>query len=100
MSKLAIDANAKPIQCLRPQTTDVVSVTTSSAQSSAVPANCRVLRLVANVDCFYTVASATATDQDVFLPSGVIEYIHVYEGDRVAVLAATIDGSLYVTEMY
>jgi hypothetical protein len=99
MSKMAIDSNSKPIQVLRPNSTDTVSITASSAQSTAISAGCRVLRLVSDTDCHYTLTSGTATTSDVFLPSLAVEYVHVYEGDQVAVIRNAADGTLYVTEM-
>ena len=100
MSKLAIDSNAKPIQVLRPFDNQVVTVTATSAQSTAIPVNCRVARLVATVGCFYTVKSATATNQEIYLPANTVEYIHVYTGDQIAVISNGTDGNLFITEMY
>lgn len=100
MSKLAIDANAKPIQVMRPQATERVSVSGTSAQSTAIPANCRVIRIISSTDCFYTLDSTTATSSDAWLPAGVVEYIHVYEGDQIAVIQEFGAGYLYITEMY
>jgi hypothetical protein len=97
MSKLAIDANAKGIQCLRPNITDDVAVSGTAASATAVSANARVVRIVANVDIHYTI-NATATTADVFLPSRSIEYIHVYAGDVISMIAPSA-GIAYVTEM-
>jgi hypothetical protein len=100
MSKLAIDANAKPIQVMRPATNQVVSVTATSAQSTAVPVDCRVIRIVSTVACYYTLDSATATNQSIFLPANSLEFLHVYAGDQVAVISDGTDGSMFITEMY
>ena len=97
MSKLAVDVNAKGIQCLRPNSTDDVSVSGTAASATAVSAHARVVRIVANVDIFYTI-NATATVADVFLPSRSIEYIHVYAGDVISMIAPSA-GIAYVTEM-
>ena len=97
MSKLAIDANAKGIQCLRPNITDDVAVSGTAASATAVSAYARVVRLVANVDIHYAI-NATATTADVFLPSRSIEYIHVYVGDVISMIAPSA-GVAYVTEM-
>jgi hypothetical protein len=100
MSKLAIDKNAKPIQVLRPGTTQTVNIrSTSNTTSSGASTGCRVVRLATDIDCFYVVGS-TATTSDIYLPAGTVEYIHVFEGDNVSVIRSTADGTLYVTEMF
>jgi hypothetical protein len=99
MSKLAIDANAKPIQVLRPNSTQLVNIrSTSNTTATGASKGGRVLRLATDIDCFYAIGS-TATTSDVYLPAGTVEYIHVFEGDNVSVIRSTADGTLYVTEM-
>lgn len=98
MTKLALDGNAKPIQVLRPESTTVLSVSGTAADSSAITGDVRVIRLVSTVDCFYTL-NATATTSDVFLPANSIEYIHIYDRDYVSVITGGTAGSTYVTEM-
>jgi len=97
MSKLAVDTNSKGIQCLRPDSTDSVAVSGTAASVTAVSANARVVRIVSDVDIFYTINS-TATVSDVFLPSRSVEYIHVYFGDVLSIIASA-SGTAYVTEM-
>jgi hypothetical protein len=98
MSKMAIDANAKPIQVLRPTTTATVNVSGSAASSSAISANARVVRIVTTAPVFYSV-TGTATTSDAYLPSESIEYIHVYEGDTISFITSGSTGVAYVTEM-
>lgn len=98
MSKLAVDRNAFAIQVLRPLSTQKVNFTATAAASSAISANARVVRLVSTGDCSYAI-NATATTSDTYLPAGVIEFIHVYEGDTISFIANTTSGSAYVTEM-
>lgn len=97
MSKLAIDVNSKGIQCLRPNSTDSVAVSATAASVAAVSANARVVRIVSDVDIFYTINN-TATVSDVFLPLRSVEYIHVYSGDVISIIAS-VSGTAYVTEM-
>lgn len=97
MSKLAIDVNAKGIQCLRPNITDDVAVSGTAASATAVSANARVVRIVADVAIHYSL-SGTATTADVYLPADTIEFIHVYAGDVVSMIAGSA-GTAYVTEM-
>lgn len=97
MSKLAVDVNAKGIQCLRPNITDDVAVSGTAASATAVSANARVVRIVANVPIFYSLLG-TATVADVYLPADTIEFIHVYAGDVVSMISSGT-GTAYVTEM-
>ena len=98
MSKLTLDRNALPIQVLRPYTTGRVSISGTAAASSAVSADARVLRVVSNTDCFYAIGS-TATTSSVYLPAGMIEYLHVFEGDTVSFITSGASGYAYATEM-
>jgi carbon monoxide dehydrogenase subunit G len=98
MSKMAIDANAKPIQVLRPTTTYTVNVSGSAAASSAISANVRVARIITTAPVYYSV-TGTATTSSAYLPSETIEYIHVYEGDTVSFITDGSTGVAYVTEM-
>jgi len=98
MSKMAIDANAKPIQVLRPTTTSTVNVSGSAASASAISANARVARIITTAPVFYSV-TGTATTSSAYLPSETIEYIHVYEGDVISFITSGSTGVAYVTEM-
>ena len=99
MAKLAIDANSKPIQVLRPTSTVITQAFTGTAASaSAISAKCRVVRLVATQDCHYDL-EATATTSKTFLPAGVVEYIHVFGGETISVIQNATGGTLFITEM-
>ena len=98
MSRLARDANSQPIQCLRPSATDAFAVTSTASTSSAITN--RVVRIMCNVDCFYTVDGTTATTTTATpLPAGTVEFIHTYEGDTISAISNGVDGTFYVTEM-
>jgi len=98
MSTLTIDANAKPIQVLRPTTVSVVSLSGSAASATATAAGIRVARIVSDTDCFYSV-TGTATTSSSYLPANAIEYIHVFTGDTVSVITSSSSGSAYITSM-
>jgi hypothetical protein len=99
MSNLAIDGNAKGIQCLRPATTEKLEVATAAAVSfTAVPVGCNVIRLLGETDVNYSL-DGTATFSDVPLPNGSIEFISVRPGDVLSVIASTTTGDFYVTVM-
>jgi hypothetical protein len=98
MSTLTIDANAKPIQVLRPTTVSKVSLSGSAASATATAAGIRVARIVSDTDCFYSV-TGTATTSSSYLPANAIEYIHVFTGDTVSVITLGSSGSAYITSM-
>tara|TARA_R110000782_G_scaffold126592_2_gene218182 strand:+ start:32 stop:334 length:303 start_codon:yes stop_codon:yes gene_type:complete len=99
MSTLTIDANAKPIQVLRPKFTKPYTISGSATVSGfTIGAGIRVARIVSKIDCHYNV-EGVATTSTVFLPAGVIEYIHVYEGDQISIVTSGVTGSAYVTTM-
>jgi hypothetical protein len=98
MSTLTIDANAKPIQVLRPTTVSVVSLSGSAASATATAAGIRVARIVSDTDCFYSV-TGTATTSSSYLPANAIEYVHVFTGDTVSVITSGSSGSAYITSM-
>ena len=98
MSTLTIDANAKPIQVLRPTTVSVVSLSGSAASATATAAGIRVARIVSDTDCFYSV-TGKATTSSSYLPANAIEYIHVFTGDTVSVITSGSSGSAYITSM-
>lgn len=98
MSKMAIDANSKPIQVLRPTDTDRVAVSGSAANATAIAAGTRVVRLVSNVDVHYRL-TGTASTVSTYLPAGVIEYVHVYTGDVFSLITAGDTGNVHITAM-
>jgi len=98
MSTLTIDANAKPIQVLRPTTVSKVSTSGTAASATAIAAGIRVARIVSDSDCFYSV-TGTATSSSSYLPANAIEYVHVFTGDTVSVILASGTGSAYITSM-
>lgn len=98
MTTLTIDANAKPIQVLRPTTVRVVSISGSAAQASSFSPSVRVARIVATTACFYRVAG-TATTSHNYLPANSIEYIHIYDGDAISLITSGGTGTAYVSAM-
>jgi|GEM_PF-1073883 len=88
------------VQALKAGTVSTVSVSSSSAQSSAHAATTNVIRLVSTTDCHIAfAASPTATTSSMYLPANQVEYFLVTGGEKVAAIRASADGTLYVTEM-
>jgi hypothetical protein len=97
-TKLALDGNAKPIQVLRPSTTNTLNLSGTSSATSAITGDVRVVRIVATTDAFYTLNEA-ATTSKVYLPANTVEYIHILDRDYVAMITSGSTGTAYITEM-
>jgi|SRR5215475_1910389 len=79
-----------------------VAIGAASAASTALSAETFQIRIAATGNCHFRVGDGapTALATDSYLPSGVVEYITVTPGQKIAVIqdgAAT--GNLSVTEM-
>jgi|TARA_R110002167_G_scaffold1085_2_gene4665 hypothetical protein len=98
MSTLTIDANAKPIQVLRPTSTSKIAISGTSNAANSIATGVRVARIVATVGCFYKIVGPAAVT-DAYLPAHTIEYIHVYGGENIAVITEGGTGSAYITDM-
>jgi hypothetical protein len=96
MSRLARDSGAAPIQCLRPGTTQTVTVSGSAASSTSITQ--RVTRIVADVDVHISI-SGTATTSSYLIPANTVEFIHTYTGDTISFITDGTTGTAYVSEM-
>lgn len=96
MTKLAVDTNAKPIQVVRPTTAQHVAISDTAVNATAVAT--RVSRIVATVDCFYSLVG-TASASSTFLPANAVEFVHTYEGDVFSIIAPSGAGSFNITQM-
>lgn len=82
---------------------DYITVNGTSAQSAALGANTREIRVVSTTNCHINIGAdptAAATDNNgIYLPAGVVEYFHVTPGQKVAVIQDSGAGVLCVAEM-
>jgi len=82
---------------------DVVAYSTSSAQSAAISANIFDVRVVCTSNAWIKIGTdptaVAATDDNIYMPAGVVEYFHVSPGQRIAAIRDTADGNLVVAEM-
>ncbi len=85
----------------RPKTVQTAAFTASSAAvSNGFGTGVSVIRIIATQDCHFVLGAApTATTSDSFLPSGAIEYFTVAQGEKIAFIRNTADGTAYVTEL-
>ena len=96
MTRLAIDTNAKPIQVVRPNTSQNVAISGTAASSTAVTS--RVCRIVSTVDCFYSLIG-TATTASTLLPAYSVEFVHTFDGDVFSIITSGASGSVNITQM-
>jgi hypothetical protein len=77
----------------------VVVTSSSSQQASSFQTNTSCIRLFSTQDAFIaTGVNPTASNASAFLPGGIIEYIGISKGDKLAVIQASSSGTLYITE--
>lgn len=81
---------------------DTFSTSGTSAQSAAISAYCQEVRIVCTANCWYNVGAnptATAGDNSVYLPAGLVEYIHVSGGQKIAAIQDSAAGVFCMAEM-
>jgi hypothetical protein len=82
---------------MRPLTTEKVTSSGSSAQSSAFSANIEYIRVIPDADCHIEFGvNPTAANTKIFLESKSSECFKVSPGEKVAVIGSV---NLYVTEL-
>ena len=82
---------------MRPLTTEKVTSSGSSAQSSAFNANIEYIRVIPDADCHIEFGvNPTAANTKIFLESKSSECFKVSPGEKVAVIGSV---NLYVTEL-
>lgn len=105
MSKMDVCAVPEPysiFQTFKPGSSQKVSFTGTSAQSSALGGYTKIVRLFATEDCWIkmgtdpTAAASAATST--FVPGGIIQYFVTKPGDKIAVIRDTTSGSLHILE--
>lgn len=97
-SKLPIDGNAKPIPVLKPLSAEKLAITSTAASAATRNLSTDVLRLIADVPCWYRL-DGTATTSHVYLPADTIEYVKVDPDDTLSVICASgVSGSMYISE--
>jgi hypothetical protein len=93
MSKLSRDDNGQLCNFGRLGASQVISVTTSSQQSTAFGAGTTIVRLAnsSNAHLHYEVAAnpTASTTTSECLPANTVEYIEVTPGHKVAVICAS-----------
>lgn len=83
----------------------VLAFTGTSAQSAALSdltrtskARAGTFRIVASADCFIAIGvNPTATTSSIYLPAGLVEYIDVPAGSKIAAIQSSGAGNLNIT---
>ena len=78
-----------------------VDYTASAANSSAISAQCRYVRLYATTDCHISISNpaVTATAAMTPLQAKDFEYYKVSPGNIISVIRSSGNGSLYISEL-
>lgn len=82
-------------------TSQKLAFTGTSARSSAFGPHTTVVRVCATADCHIIngpTPTAAADGTCMFLKAGVVEYIGVAPGDKIAAIQDSTGGNLFITE--
>lgn len=94
------DTNLAEKRIFREGTSQRLSMTTTSAMSTALSIGTRAVRLTATGACYYAHGSApTATNASHYLPAGVDREVAVTGGQKIAARTVTSTGDLHITEL-
>jgi hypothetical protein len=78
---------------------DVVAYTGTSVQSVVVPANIHEIRVCCTSNAWINIGqdpTASAGDNSLYIPAGLVEYFHVSPGQKVAAIQDASGGNLVV----
>jgi len=103
MSKLAKDDNGQLTQIYQLGTTQVMTVTGSSVQSSAIASDCTIIRLATSsgAHCHFQIGSnpTASLTTSPMLPPSAVEYIKVTGGDKVAVIRGSTAVDISISQV-
>ena len=88
------------VQAMRPGIVQNITTSGTSAQSSALNSETRVVRLIATTNTYVAFGSnPTATSSSMYLTASSSEYFIVAGGSKIAALQVGDSGILNITEM-
>lgn len=94
-------AQHETFEAIIPNVSQALAFSSASAQGSALALSTTLVRLFCSQDCFITVGSnptALGDGTSMFIPSGIVDFIGVQGGQKIAAIRSTNDGTLYITE--
>lgn len=84
----------------RDKTTQKLSITATSSQTSAMSDATYKIRLVCTAACHFKIdVNPTATDSDAFLPANDYIYLGISPGEKVAVRTVSGGGTAFITQL-
>ena len=97
--KIAHSDEGAPIAVAVWNTSVNITLSGTSTQSAAIPVGVTVARLTATEPCWVVTkgTNPTATTSSTYLPAGLVEYVRVTAGDKIAALQAGSGGTLNIT---
>jgi len=103
MSKLARDDNGQLTQIYTLGTTQVMTVTASSVQSSAIASDCTIIRLAvgSTAHCHFEIGSnpTASLTTSPMAPANSVQYLKVSGGDKVAVIRGGTAVDISITQV-
>jgi len=103
MSKLARDDNGQLTQIYTLGTTQVMTVSASSVQSSAIASDCTIIRLAVGsaAHCHFQIGSnpTASLTTSPMAPANSVEYLKVSGGDKVAVIRGGTAVDISITQV-
>tara|TARA_B100000459_G_scaffold146712_1_gene113716 strand:- start:1512 stop:1781 length:270 start_codon:yes stop_codon:yes gene_type:complete len=84
----------------RDKSTEKVSISTTSAQSSAIEQSIGTIRLICTASSHFVIGTnPTATINDAYIPADTEFYLGISSGEKVAIRTVTGSGSAFVTSL-
>ena len=103
MSRLARDDFGQLAQIYAFGTTQVMTVSASSVQSTAIASNCTIIRLAngSAAQCHFEIGSnpTASLTTSAMLPANAVDYIRVTGGDKVAVIRGATATDVSITQI-
>ena len=103
MSRLARDDHGQLTQIFSLGTTQVMTVSATSAQSTAIASNCTIIRLAngSAAQCHFEIGSnpTASLTTSAMLPANSVQFIKVSGGDKVAVIRGATATDVSITQI-
>lgn len=82
---------------MKPKTTEKITSSGTSVQSTAISDNIFYVRVAADADCHLEIGvNPTATTSSIYLPADDYEYFKISPGEKIAVIGSV---NLYITQL-
>lgn len=101
------DKHAAFFQTIKPGKCQKIDFTNTSKQSTAFASTTTLIRVFPTQDCFVKIganptavaaAEGSTVEDTIFLPGGLVDFIGVEPGEKIAVVRNATSGTLHITE--